>query len=125
MRFKIGIIAIMAMFMVALAGNASGQPTTNDSTTQVSNSPPVAENANVVALTPAEKYEQAVQTLKDLGLKVDSFGTYEEAIGKAVYIGNHVPNKGSGWQSWLGWAISILLAILGAVSLFLKKKKSG
>lgn len=124
MRIKNGILLLLICFSVALAGNVSGQPTTKDSTEQ-GFALPTAENTSVVVATPAEKYEQALQTLKDLGLKVDSFGTYEEALNRGLYISQHVPDKGSGWQGWLGWVLSIVFAILGAVALFLKKRKAG
>ncbi|RUP41608.1 MAG: hypothetical protein EKK63_04965 [Acinetobacter sp.] len=127
MKNKIGILLFATVFSLALVESASCQPPTKDSTelsvTTATQNTDVAQAVTEYQYqTPAEKYIQAVEVLKESGVKVDSFATYEEAITKGLYLTQHTPEPGGGWKSWLGWALSLLLFILGAVNLYLQQR---
>lgn len=131
MKNKIGILLLATVFSLALVETASCQPPTKDSTelsvTTASETSSVltATNESVYnyeTLTPAEKYVQAIEVLKESGVKVDSFATYEEAVSKGLYLTQNTPESGGGWKPWLGWGLSLLLFILGAVNLYLQKR---
>jgi len=120
-RIFAAILMVAIYALPALAQTSTVLPIDTTVTTDSTYIQP--PSVTVDSSTDEDKFQAAVEVLREFGVKIDTFDNYQAAIERGLELKNSVPDANTSFKDKAGWFLSVVLAIISAVLLLRRKKK--